>query len=98
MPSRLRNDRALARVELGGDSCVVGGGDAPGDVAMILRRRTHQRWSADVNIFDRLVEAHVRLGDGFLEWIEVHDHQIDRLTPMLLHLLPMALFCAPRAG
>src|SRR5208283_2674029 len=95
-PSRLRSDRALVRVELGGYRCVVGGVDDHGDVAIILRRRTHQRWSADVDIFDRLVEAHARLRDSFLEWVEVHDHQIDRLNPMLLHLLPMALVGAPR--
>ena len=42
------------------------------------------------------VKPDVGLRDGFLEWIEIHDHQVDRLDPMLLHLALMALVGAPR--
>jgi len=35
-------------------------------------------------------------GHGFFEWIEIYDHQIDRLDVMLLHLALMILVGAPR--
>src|SRR5580692_6178918 len=51
--------------------------------------------------FEKTVAAsHVRLADvgcghGFLEWIEIHDHHVNRLDPMLLHLALMILVSAP---
>src|SRR5712692_1419017 len=51
---------------------------------------------ADVDIFDRIVEARARLRDRFLKRVKVHHDKIDRLDPMLKHLALMALIAAPR--
>ena len=38
----------------------------------------------------------VRLRHGFFKWIEIDDHQVDRLDVVLLHLALMVLVGAPR--
>ena len=50
---------------------------------MILRRRPQQAGTADVDHFDRLFKRAIRLGDRLLERVQVHDHHINRLDPLL---------------
>ena len=49
---------------------------------MIFRRAAQHRRSADVNVFNRVVQTHVRLGDGLLEGIKIHHDEINRLNVM----------------
>jgi hypothetical protein len=60
---------------------------------IVLRGAAQHGWSANIDLFDRLLERHTFLGDGFLEWIQVYHHQIDRLDP-LLSGLPLVV-CVP---
>ncbi len=48
---------------------------------MILRRRADHRRPADVDVLDRLLQCHARLGNRLLKRIEIDAKQIDRLIP-----------------
>ena len=65
---------------------VVGGIDDDGDAGVVFRRAAQHRRAADVDFLDGLLQRDVRLGDGFLERIEVHHHQIDRRNVVFLGL------------
>ena len=49
---------------------------------MIFRRAAQHRRPADINVLNRIVQAHVRLGDGLLERIKIHHDEINRLNAM----------------
>ena len=49
------------------------------DALVVLRRAAQHGRPADVNVFDRVVQRDVRLGDRLLERIKVHHHEINRL-------------------
>ena len=85
----------MVRVEFSGNRVVVSRIDDDRDIVVIFCRCTHQSGPADVDIFDRVRKPDVGCGHGFLEWIEIHDHHVDRLDPMLLHLALMILVSAP---
>ena len=48
-----------------------------GDALIILRCSPQHGRPADVYVFDRLLQRHPFLCDRFLEWIEIHHHQIN---------------------
>ena len=48
-----------------------------GRESVVFRRRANQRRSADVDLFNRLSHRNVRLGNGFLERIEVNHDQLE---------------------
>src|SRR5258708_4061623 len=96
MPSEWRSHRALVRIELRADRFIVRRIDDHRDVAIIFRRGPDQRRSPDIDIFDGIVELYARLRNRLLEWIKIHDHEIDRFDSMLKHLPLMALLAAPR--
>ena len=50
---------------------------------MIFRRAPQHARPADVDIFNRIVQRDIRLGDRFLERIKIHHHQINRLDIVL---------------
>ena len=52
------------------------------DAVVVFGRAAEHRRPADVNVLDRVVQAHVRLGDRLLERIKIHDHQINRRDAM----------------
>ena len=95
-PSRLPRKRSSARRKLLGEGRIIGRIDHHRDVVPVLGRRAHQRRAADVNILDRVVEAHAGARDRAFERIEVDHHEIDRLDPMLAHLALMIFVGAPR--
>src|SRR5207245_11012039 len=53
------------------------------DRFIIFRGAPNQRWAADVDLFDRFRERHVRFRDRRFERIKVHYDQVDRLEPTL---------------
>ena len=53
---------------------------------MILGRAPQHRRSADVDIFNRLVQRRAGLCHRRLEWIEVHHHQVEGLDAVRLQL------------
>ena len=53
-----------------------------GDAVMILGRAAEHGRTADIDVFDRLMQAHPGAGDGLLEGIKIHDHQINRWNLM----------------
>ena len=52
---------------------------------MILRRRPQHRRPADVDIFNRIGQRTIRLGDRGLERIEIHHQQVDRWNTVFNH-------------
>src|SRR5262249_28592707 len=57
--------------------------DDHGHRLIILRGTAQHRRPADIDLLDRFRKFDSGLGDRRLEWIEIHDHEIDRLDPML---------------
>lgn len=47
-----------------------------GDVGIILRRRSDQGRATNVDLLDRLRQGDLRLGNGGLERVEIHHHQV----------------------
>src|SRR3546814_16875002 len=65
------------------------------DEGVVLRRRTHHRGAADVDILDDLV-ARRALGDGCGKGVEIDDDPVARADAMLLHRRDMRGVVAPR--
>jgi hypothetical protein len=65
---------------------VVGRIGHDGDCGVVLRRRTHHRGSADVDLLDAVVEAG-SAGDGVGERVEVDDDEVERFDLELGQLL-----------
>ena len=53
------------------------------DAVVVFRRAAEHRRAADVNVLNRVVQAHIRLGDRRLERVQIHDHQINRRDAVL---------------
>src|SRR5205814_7589620 len=73
---------------------VIGRIDHNRDALIIFGRASNHRWPADIDIFDRLCQRHIRFRNGLLEWIEVDHHEIDRLETLLARFL-FVLWVAP---
>ena len=69
--------------DLIGDAAVVGGVDNDGDALVVFGRAAKHRRAADVDVLDGVLEGDIRLGDGLLERVEVHDDEIDRPDAVL---------------
>ena len=52
------------------------------DTVVIFCRAAEHGRPADVNVLDRVVQRHVRSGDGLLERIKIHNDEINRLNVM----------------
>ena len=70
-------ERAAGAGQFVGDGVVVGGGSHDGDIVKILGGGADHGRSADVDVLDQFFEGYARLGGGFLEGIEIHDHHVD---------------------
>ena len=93
-PAEVESGPAVVLRQLAQDSGVVlrvGGDD---DEIVVLGRRADQRGSANVDLLDRLVAVRAA-GDGFLERVEVNDHEVDGLDPVGLHRLAVGGEVAP---
>ena len=66
-----------------GDAAVVGWVDNDGDALVVFGRAAEHRRTADVDVLDGVLEGDIRLGDGLLERVEVHDDEIDRADTVL---------------
>jgi hypothetical protein len=75
---------------------VVARGTHDGDVRIILGCGAQHGRSADVDVLDRILERAPRFRNRLLEGVEVHDHQVDGLDAVLLHL-PHVLGVVPPA-
>ena len=49
---------------------------------MVFRRAAQHRRPADVDVLNRVVQFHVRPGDGLLEGIKIYDDEINRPNVM----------------
>ena len=54
---------------------------------MVLGSATQHGGAADVDMLDGVLIVHVWFGDGRLEGIQVHDHQIDHANAVVLGVL-----------
>ena len=52
---------------------------------MVLGRCTDHRWATNINIFNRISIAAVRLGNGCSKRIEINHNQIDGSNIMIAH-------------
>ena len=62
---------------------VIGRVNHHGHAFVVFGRAAQHGRTADINVFDRLCQGHAGPGDGFLEGIQVHHHQINRFDVML---------------
>ncbi len=69
--------RHVVRFDRGTVLCVLGGMGEHGNVLEILCRRSKQRDSAHVNLFDRLLEGSRIASDRRFKWIEVDGNRYD---------------------
>ena len=69
--------------ELIGDAVVVGGIDDDSDALVVFGRAAKHRRAADVDVLDGILEGDIRLGDGLLERVEIHNDEIDRPDAVL---------------
>ena len=56
---------------------------------MIFRRAANQRRPADVDLLDRFFVGHACVGHRRFERVQIHDDQLERHDPMLLHRCPI---------
>ena len=68
-----------------GNGIVVGGRGHDGDIMKIFGGGADHRRTTDVDVLDQLFERHARLGCGFLEGVEIHDHHVDGSDAVLGH-------------
>ncbi|MNI36640.1 hypothetical protein D3C73_906980 [compost metagenome] len=61
------------------------------DKRMIFSCRTKHSWSADIDIFDGIFIAYIRFCNRLLEWIQIHDNQINVIKAQFFHLSLMLL-------
>ena len=55
------------------------------DTVMILGRAAQHGRTADVDVLNRIMQAHVGLGHGGFEGIEIHHHQVNRRNAVRFH-------------
>ena len=65
---------------------VIGGVGHDRHEAVVLRRAAQHRRAADVDVFNRFLQRHVRFGDGFAERIQVDHEQVDGLNIVFARL------------
>ena len=53
---------------------------------MVFGGSPHHGRSADVDLLDGLIPAHIGLGDGGFKRVEIHHHQLDRGDVLGLHV------------
>ena len=73
------------RIHLGQYAVVIGRIDDDGHIAVVFCRRTHHGWTADIDIFHRLLQCAVRARDSGGKRVQVDDYHVDRGDFMLLH-------------
>ena len=56
---------------------------------VVLSRAAEHAWAADVDVFDGISQSHIVFADGFFEWVQVDDNEIDRCNIVLFHGLHM---------
>ena len=78
--------RAAAGFHFGGDGGEVGGVGNDGDVFPVFRGGAHHGRTADVDVFNRVFQRAVRLGDGGGEGVKVDAHEVDVADAVLFHL------------
>ena len=72
---------------------VIRGIDDDDHVLVILRSRANHRWTADVDVLDRLLEV-AAASRHRSKWVEVDANEIDRIDGVRLHLLAMSVEAA----
>ncbi len=91
-------DLALVAAHLLDHGAVVVRIDHHRDVAVVLGRRADHGGAADVDVFDRIFEAAVGVGDGLLEGIQIDRHQVDAADAVALHDLVVGAAAAEDAA
>ena len=71
------------RTDIGDHLGVVCGIDHDCHALVVLGRRAHHRWAADIDILDSIFQCHIGVGDGLGEGVEVHDNEVDGANPVL---------------
>jgi hypothetical protein len=61
---------------------IIGRVDHHHHVAKVFGRRSYERWPADVDLLDELVERRLEIRGGRKERIQIHNHQVDRFDPL----------------
>ena len=56
---------------------------------MVLRRAAQHRGSANVNVLNRIVQAHAWAGHRLFKGVKIHHHQIKRLYSMFFEKFPV---------
>ena len=56
-----------------------------GNSIVIFRGRANHRGTADIDIFDGVINARIVACDGFFERVQVDDEQVDRFDAVLGH-------------
>ena len=82
--AELRPGGALGGLQLGQEGGIVRRIGDDGDEGVVLRRRSHHRRTADVDVLDHLV-ARGPARHGLRERIEVDDDEVDRADAVLGH-------------
>src|SRR5205807_6537001 len=73
----LQRQRTLPDTELLQHAGVLAGVGEHGHTQVILRRRAHHRWPADIDVFDDVLMIAARPRERGLERIKVADDQVD---------------------
>ena len=92
--ARAAGVRVAAVRELVEDARVVGGIAHDGDARVVLRRGTHHRRPADVDVLDDVLVRRTARRRRLLEGVQVDDDQIDGLGPKAIEVAMITL--APR--
>ena len=66
-----------------------------GRKGVVFRRRSNQRRTADIDLFNRLSHRNVRLGNGFLERIEVNHDQLEGQNAVFFQTLHVRRVVVP---
>src|ERR1019366_5428959 len=77
-PARLVPEPAVVRDQLSRDGGVVRRVAHDTDVRVVFRGRAQEGRPSDVDLLDGLAKRGIRLRDGLLERVEVHDDEVDR--------------------
>ena len=83
--ARICAECTSGRTHLLQQSGVIGGVGDHRNMLIVLRRAAHHRRAADVDVFDRIFQRAVRLGDGLGKRVKVDADQVDAGNPRLLH-------------
>ncbi|MNP34281.1 hypothetical protein D3C76_1275600 [compost metagenome] len=53
---------------------------------MVFGCRAKHRWTANIDVLDGIFVCHIRFRNSLLEWVQVHDNQIDIAETEFFHL------------